>query len=69
MTGIVKTAYPNYLFITGDDGRDYFAHISSLVPGEEYGKLLPGVAVEFDPVVPTPLRGARAALVRRQQAA
>ncbi len=34
-----------YGFITGEDGQDYFVHMTGIVPGN---KLFPGDQVEFE---------------------
>jgi CspA family cold shock protein len=59
-TGTVKklVSERGFGFITGDDGKDYFFHRSSLVPPLDFDRLVGGEKVQFE-IEPDP-KGARA---------
>jgi CspA family cold shock protein len=49
-TGIVKklVSERGFGFITGDDGKDYFFHRSSLAPSLDFDRLAGGEKVQFE---------------------
>ena len=62
-TGIVKklVSERGFGFITGDDGKDYFFHRSSLAPTLDFDRLAGGEKVQFE--IESDPKGARAANV------
>ena len=71
MDGRIKTINRErgFLFITDEAGRDYFAHRSDLADGAKvFSDLNEDDQVTFEPVVPTPVKGPRAAKVRAIEA-
>jgi cold shock CspA family protein len=49
--GIVKRTFPNdgFIFITGDDGTDYFGHVSQIQAGIQIIELRAGQRCSFVP--------------------
>jgi CspA family cold shock protein len=62
-TGTVKKLVSDrgFGFITGDDGKDYFFHRSSLVPSLDFDRLVGGEKVQFE--IERDPKGARASNV------
>jgi CspA family cold shock protein len=50
MNGTVKNLKKDkgFGFVKGDDGREYFFHVSGMVQKGEFDALTPGDAVQFD---------------------
>ena len=62
-TGTVKklVSERGFGFITGDDGKDYFFHRSSLAPSLDFDRLAGGEKVQFE--IESDPKGARARTV------
>jgi CspA family cold shock protein len=62
-TGTVKKLVSDrgFGFITGEDGKDYFFHRSSLVPSLDFDRLVGGEKVQFE--IERDPKGARASNV------
>ncbi len=72
MNGTIRrlTLDRGFGFLRGDDGRDYFFHRSDLADGADgFSDLNEDDKVTFEPVVPAPEKGLRAAKVRLVEAA